>query len=438
MIKKIKMPKQAGWLLPGLQVKRWFALIFVGAVLITVGILILFDLKPIYNTMQFIQQIATQISTEWLAFGIVMIGAAIFFKGWQKTNLSILDIEDDRNNDVLLENLYKRRKLNRGPRIVAVGGGTGLSMLLSGAKNITNNLTAIVSVGDDGGSSGRLREEMGILPPGDIRHCITALADDEDLVNKLFKYRFTNGEGLEGHSFGNLFLTALYDITGDMVSAVRASSRVLSIRGRVLPATLDDMKLVAEMEDGRIIHGESTIPEAHGKIKRLFTEPANCKALPDVIQAIRDAELIILGPGSLYTSVIPNLLVKEISEEIIKSKARKIYVCNIMTQPGETDNYTVSDHLKALIQHAGSNKIVDAVLVNDYLPDNLAGKYQEAGSYPVKLDVPEVKKLGIKIFAKKLIQDSREGLVRHSSTRVARAVYYWFKKQQKKSSGFFK
>ena len=438
MIKKIKMPKQAGWLLPGLQVKRWFALIFVGAVLITVGILILFDLKPIYNTMQFIQQIATQISTEWLAFGIVMIGAAIFFKGWQKTNLSILDIEDDRNNDVLLENLYKRRKLNRGPRIVAVGGGTGLSMLLSGAKNITNNLTAIGSVGDDGGSSGRLREEMGILPPGDIRHCITALADDEDLVNKLFKYRFTNGEGLEGHSFGNLFLTALYDITGDMVSAVRASSRVLSIRGRVLPATLDDMKLVAEMEDGRIIHGESTIPEAHGKIKRLFTEPANCKALPDVIQAIRDAELIILGPGSLYTSVIPNLLVKEISEEIIKSKAKKIYVCNIMTQPGETDNYTVSDHLKALIQHAGSNKIVDAVLVNDYLPDNLAGKYQEAGSYPVKLDVPEVKKLGIKIFAKKLIQDSREGLVRHSSTRVARAVYYWFKKQQKKSSGFFK
>ena len=438
MIKKIKMPKQAGWLLPGLQVKRWFALIFVGAVLITVGILILFDLKPIYNTMQFIQQIATQISTEWLAFGIVMIGAAIFFKGWQKTNLSILDIEDDRNNDVLLENLYKRRKLNRGPRIVAVGGGTGLSMLLSGAKNITNNLTAIVSVGDDGGSSGRLREEMGILPPGDIRHCITALADDEDLVNKLFKYRFTNGEGLEGHSFRNLFLTALYDITEDMVSAVRASSRVLSIRGRVLPATLDDMKLVAEMEDGRIIHGESTIPEAHGKIKRLFTEPANCKALPDVIQAIRDAELIILGPGSLYTSVIPNLLVKEISEEIIKSKAKKIYVCNIMTQPGETDNYTVSDHLKALIQHAGSNKIVDAVLVNDYLPDNLAGKYQEAGSYPVKLDVPEVKKLGIKIFAKKLIQDSREGLVRHSSTRVARAVYYWFKKQQKKSSGFFK
>lgn len=438
MIKKIKMPKQAGWLVPGLQVKRWFALIFVGAVLMTIGILILFDIKPIYYTMQFISTIANKISTEWLAFGIVMIGAAIFFKGWQKTNLSILDLDEDRNNDILLENLYRRRKLNRGPRVVAVGGGTGLSMLLSGAKNITNNITAVVTVGDDGGSSGRLRESMGILPPGDIRHCITALADDEDLVTKLFKYRFKNGEGLEGHSFGNLFLTALCAITGDMVTAVKESSNVLSIRGRVLPSTLDDMKLVAELEDGRVIHGESTIPEAHGKIKRLFTEPANCRALEDVIHAIRSAELIILGPGSLYTSVIPNLLIKEISEEIAKSKAKKIYVCNIMTQPGETDNYKVSDHIKALIQHAGSNKIIDAVLVNDYLPDNLADKYQKSGSYPVKLDAAEVKKLGIKICAKKLIENSKEGLVRHSSNRVARAVYYWFRKEVQKNSGFFK
>ncbi len=438
MIRKIKIPKQAGWLIPGLQVKRWFALIFAGTVLMTLGILILVDLQPIYNIMQFISKVATKISTEWLAFGIVMIGAAVFFKGWQKTNLSMLDITEDRNNDVLLEQLYRRRKLNRGPRIVAIGGGTGLSMLLSGVKNITNNLTAVVTVGDDGGSSGRLREEMGILPPGDIRHCITALADDEDLVNKLFKYRFDNGTGLEGHSFGNLFITALYDITGDMVSAVRASSRVLSIRGRVLPATLDDMKLAAEMEDGRIIHGESTIPEANGRIKRLFTEPANCKALPEVIEAIRNAELIILGPGSLYTSVIPNLLIKEISQEIINSKAKKIYVCNIMTQPGETDNYTVSDHLKALIEHAGSDKIVDAVLVNDYLPEKLADKYQKSGSYPVKADISKIRKMGIRIFAKKLIMDSKEGLVRHSSNRVARALYYWFRKEQKKNNGFFR
>ena len=427
-MKKFKMPKQIGWLLPGLQVKRWFAMIFAGTVLMTIGILILFDIKPVFYTMQFISKIATKISTEWLAFGVIMFGAAIFFKGWKKTNLSMLDIEDDRNSDVLLENLYRRRKLNRGPRIVAVGGGTGLSMLLSGIKNITNNITAVVSVGDDGGSSGRLRESLNILPPGDIRHCMTALADDEDLVNDLFKYRFDNGEGLEGHSFGNLFLTAMCEITGNMASAVKASANVLSIRGRVLPSTLDDMKLVAEMSDGRVIHGESNIPEAGGRIKRLYTEPANCKALPEVIEAIRNAELIILGPGSLYTSVIPNLLIKEISEEISKSKAKKIYVCNIMSQPGETDNYSVSDHLKALISHSGEKNIVDAVLVNNSLPEKLADKYEKANSFPVKFDVSEIRKLGIKICAKNLIESSKDGLVRHSSKKVARAVYYWYRR----------
>ena len=328
--KNVRLPEDVMWLMPGLQVKRWFALIFLGALLMTLGVLILFDIKPVFYTMEFIRKIAENLSTEWLAFAVVMFGAGVFFKGWQKTNLSIID---GGTNHALLENLYRRRKLNRGPKIVAVGGGTGLSMLLRGIKNITNNVTAVVTVGDDGGSSGRLREEMGVLPPGDIRNCIAALADDEDLVTKLFQYRFKTGEGLEGHSFGNLFLTALCSITGDMVRAVKESSNVLSIRGRVLPSTLDDMKLVAEMEDGRIIHGESNIPEAHGKIKRLFTDPQDCKPLPDVIEAIRDAELIILGPGSLYTSVTPNLLIKEIAHEIAISKAKKIYVCNIMTQP---------------------------------------------------------------------------------------------------------
>ena len=272
---------------------------------------------------------------------------------------------------------------------------------------------------------------MGVLPPGDIRNCIAALSNDEDLVTKLFQYRFKTGEGLEGHSFGNLFLTALCSITGDMVRAVKESSNVLSIRGRVLPSTLDDMKLVAEMEDGRIIHGESNIPEAHGKIKRLFTDPQNCKALDDVITAIRDAELIILGPGSLFTSVIPNLLISEISHEIARSKAKKIYVCNIMTQPGETDGFSVSDHLNELIKHAGSKKIVDAVLVNDYMPSNLAEKYQLSGSYPVKTDYENLKKLGIQVFSRKLIEDNKDGYVRHSSHRVARAIYYWFRKEHK-------
>ncbi len=432
--KNMKMPQEAKWLMPGLQVKRWFALIFLGAVMMTLGVLILFDIKPIFYTMEFIRKVAMNLSTEWIAFAIVMFGAGVFFKGWQKTNISIIDGID---NQSLLENLYRRRKLNRGPKVVAVGGGTGLSMLLKGIKNITNNITAVVTVGDDGGSSGRLREEMGVLPPGDIRNCIAALADDEDLVTKLFQYRFKTGEGLEGHSFGNLFLTALCSITGDMVRAVKESSKVLSIRGRVLPSTLDNMRLGAEMEDGRIIHGESNIPEAHGKIKRLFTEPKSCKALDDVIAAIRDAELIILGPGSLYTSVIPNLLIKEISYEIAKSNAKKIYVCNIMTQPGETDGYNVSDHVNALMKHAESRNIIDTVLVNDFLPSNLAKKYQMSGSYPVRLDYENLKKLGVKLFSRKLIEDSREGLVRHSSNRVARAIYYWYRKEHKADRKFF-
>ena len=236
--------------------------------------------------MEFVRKIAMKVSTEWLAFAIIMTGGAVFFKGWEKTNLSMLGLSNERDQQTILEALYRRRKLNRGPKIVAIGGGTGLSMLLKGIKHITNNITAVVTVGDDGGSSGRLREDLGILPPGDIRNCIAALADDEDLITKLFQYRFKSGEGLEGHSFGNLFLTALCAITGDMVRAVKESSNVLSIRGRVLPATLDDMKLVAEMEDGRIIHGESNIPEAHGRIKRLFTDPAHCNALEDFIAAI--------------------------------------------------------------------------------------------------------------------------------------------------------
>ena len=424
----MKMPKSAGWLVPGLQVKRWFAMIVLGAMMMTIGFLILCDIKPVYYTMEFIRKIASVASSELIAFAIVIAGAGIFFKGWQKTNLSMLGESNDYN---ILEKLYRRRKLNRGPKIVAVGGGTGLSMLLKGIKNITNNVTAVVTVGDDGGSSGRLREDMGILPPGDIRNCIAALADDEDLITKLFQYRFKSGEGLEGHSFGNLFLTALCAITGDMVRAVKESSNVLSIRGRVLPSTLDDMKLVAEMEDGRIIHGESNIPEAHGKIKRLFTNPRRCRALEDVILAIRDADLIILGPGSLYTSVIPNLLIEEISQEIVKSRAKKIYVCNIMTQPGETDNYAVSDHVRALMQHANSRNIIDAVLVNDCIPANLAKKYELAGSFPVKIDYENLKKLGVTLFPKKLIEDSREGFVRHSSRRVARAIYYWFRKEHR-------
>ena len=294
----VKIPKDAGWLIPGLEIKRWLALIFLGSVFIIAGILTLSNPDNVYDVLKVIRA-AVKENYELVAAIVIFIGSILFFKGWQKTNLSMLDIHTGKEKESVLETLYRRKKLNKGPKIVAIGGGTGLSMLLKGIKKITNNITAVVTVGDDGGSSGRLREEMGVLPPGDIRNCIAALADDEDLVTKLFQYRFDVGEGLKGHSFGNLFLTALCSITGDMVRAVKESWNVLSIRGRVLPSTLDNMKLVAEMEDGRIIHGESSIPEAHGKIKKLFTEPAECKALPEVIDAIKNADLIIMGPGSL-------------------------------------------------------------------------------------------------------------------------------------------
>ena len=378
--------------------------------------------------MELIRKAALILPSEILAVVVMIIGGIIFIKGWMKTTFSIMDIDTPKGNNSLLEKLYRRSKLNKGAKVVAIGGGTGLSMLLRGIKRYTNNITAVVTVGDDGGSSGRLREDMGILPPGDIRNCIAALADDDDLITELFQYRFKKGEGLEGHSFGNLFLTALCAITGNMVKAVKESSNVLNIRGVVLPATLDDMKLAAEFEDGTIVKGESNIPEAKKQIKRLFTEPSLCKALPEVLDAILSADLIILGPGSLYTSVIPNLLVAGIIEAIEQSTAKKIYVCNIMTQPGETDNYTVASHVNALFAHARGKKIVDAVLVNNSLPENISAGYAKTGSIPVRLDMENLAPTGVEVVSQKLIQENKEGLVRHSSNRVARAVYYWYKK----------
>ncbi len=428
----VNVKKEVGWLLPGLEVKRWFLLIFFGSIMIVLGFMVLADIRPIYRTLELIRQAALFLPSNFLAAVFILIGAVIFFKGWQKTTLSIMDMNSAKGNSNILEKLYRRRKLNRGAKVVAIGGGTGLSMLLRGVKRYTSNITAIVTVGDDGGSSGRLREEMGILPPGDIRNCIAALGDDEDLITELFQYRFKTGEGLEGHSFGNLFLTALCSITGNMVKAIKESASVLNIRGVVLPATLDDMKLGAEFEDGRIIHGESNIPEAHGQIKRLFTEPKNCQALPEAIDAIGDADLIILGPGSLYTSVIPNLLVNGIVDAVLKAKAKKIYVCNIMTQPGETTDYTVASHINALFKHAGGKKIVDAVLVNNSLPDNISEGYAQSGSIPVRLDMENINPIGVEIVSQKLIQENKQGLVRHSSNRVARAIHYWYRKSMKK------
>lgn len=428
---KIRMPKDAGWLLPGLQIKRWFGLIILGTIVSLLGLCVLFNMKPVYFAVGILKYIAVTINQELLGVMLVLAGAYVFLMGWKNTNYSILDLSEERDRHALLESLYKRRKLNYGPKIVAVGGGTGLSTMLKGIKKITNNITAVVTVGDDGGSSGRLRQEMGILPPGDIRNCIAALADDEDLVTKLFQYRFKTGEGLEGHSFGNLFLTALCSITGNMVRAVQESAKVLNIRGRVLPSTLDDMKLAAEMEDGTIVEGESNIPETGKKIKRLFTQPANCKPLPEVIEAIKEADLIILGPGSLYTSVIPNLLIEDISEAISKSSAKKIYVCNIMTQPGETTGYSANDHIQAILDHSGYPNMMEAVLVNNSLPEDLSPDYEKSDSYPVVVDTDKIKAKNIDVVTTRLYEENEQKYVRHSPSRLARAIGYWYKKQLK-------
>ena len=429
---RVKMPKGTLWLVPGLKLKRWFALIVLGSVVAAIGVTLLFQLQPIYFLVKYAKKMFHTVQPELAGVIFIVLGAIIFLKAWQETNFSFMDIKGQRNRHAMGEALYRRMKLNHGPKIVAIGGGTGLSTLLKGIKKLTNNITAIVTVGDDGGSSGRLREEMGILPPGDIRNCIAALADDDDIVTKLFQYRFKTGEGIKGHSFGNLFITAMSAISGDMVTAIKESSKVLVIRGRVLPATTEDMRLVARMEDGSVVKGESNIPEAGKKIVDLSSEPVNCKPTPDVIEAINSADLIILGPGSLYTSIIPNLLVEGIAEAVSNSNAAKIYVCNVMTQPGETDNYSVSDHIKALFSHAvksGANKrLFDAVLVNDSLPLSLIEKYEEKDSLPVEEDTGAIKNLDVEIVRAKLIEDNKE-LVRHNPSKVAKAIYYWYRKR---------
>ena len=440
--KKVKMPKDVIWLVPGLRIKRWFVLSIIGSTLAVVGATFVFKLEPLYYIVKTAKELFHVVPPEPVGALFIFVGAVLFILAWKKTNITMMETDsadEKRKRQSMGEVLYRRMKLDHGPKIVAIGGGTGLSMLLRGIKKITNNITAVVTVGDDGGSSGRLREQMGVLPPGDIRNCIAALADDDDIVTKLFQYRFRAGEGLEGHSFGNLFITAMTAICGDMVTAIKESSKVLLIRGRVLPATCDDMKLYAKMEDDSIVRGESNIPEAGKRIMQLCCEPADCKPTPDVVEAIHNADLIIMGPGSLYTSVISNFLVKDITKAVWQSKAKKIYVCNAMTQVGETDNYSVSDHVKTIFDHVrmpeidDSNKnFFDAVLVNNYMPRNLAEKYEQVGSLPVEIDITELRRLKVEVVERNLLEDNKEGLVRHNCSKVAKAIYYWYKRSIKK------
>lgn len=365
------------WLVPGLGVKRWLLIVLFGITLVGVGLAIL--ILDVYRkapetwwlplisaaSLRFLPRILRA-----LIFGGV--GVALIVGGFLGFNRSLMApfMKPGRR---VVDTLAGYRRRDRGPRVTVIGGGHGLATLLRGLRDYTSNLTAIVTVADDGGSSGRLRKSLGILPPGDIRNCLAALSNDEALLAQLFQYRFPNGSsGLEGHSFGNLFISALSEITGSFEDAIAESGRVLSVSGRVLPSTLHDVRLVADVMLPYLVsevrvEGESQIPESTGKVRRVWLEPIGPPAYPQAIQAILSADLIVTGPGSLFTSIIPNLLVPDIADAIRASKALKLYVCNVATEPGETDQYSSQDHIRALENHAGGGLFDIAIVNNNYL-----------------------------------------------------------------------
>lgn len=378
------------WLVPGLGVKRWFLLILAGTTLIGVGLAIL--ILDIYRTTP---------DTWWLPFlsaaslrflarpirAVIFggLGLGLILTGIWGVNRTLLT-PYLRPGHPVVDALSQHRRREKGPRIVVIGGGTGLSTLLRGIKEYTHNITAVVSVADDGGSSGRLRRETGILPPGDIRNCLASLSNDEAMLSQLFQYRFPAGyAGLEGHSFGNLFISALAEITGSFEEAVAESGRVLSVQGRVLPSTLHNVRLLADVSLPHVVsqvrvEGESRIPEMPGRVRHVWLEPSTPPAFPDAIRAILSADLIVVGPGSLYTSIIPNLLVPDIAQAVRASRGLRIMICNVATQPGETDGFSCKDHLVAIEEHVGDD-LFDIVVVNNRQKGQLS-----TGSAWVKID----------------------------------------------------
>ncbi|MBD2363707.1 gluconeogenesis factor YvcK family protein [Anabaena sp. UHCC 0399] len=419
------------WLSPGLSIKRWL-LISVGGVLLTIlGLAIWIKLTPIFLILEllkgFLSAIANILPNYVSGPLVILFGLLLVLWGQTRTVGSITQVLRPDGEEELIDVLLAHRRLYRGPKIVVIGGGTGLSNLLRGLKTYSANITAIVTVADDGGSSGRLRQEFGVLPPGDIRNCLAALADEEKLLTELFQYRFRAGDGLTGHSFGNLFLTAMSEITGDLERAVAASSKVLAVRGQVLPATLSDVRLWAELADGRRIEGESNIPKAAGKIVKIGCVPDNPPALPAAIKAIKEADYIIIGPGSLYTSLIPNLLVTGIADAIAQTEVPRIYICNIMTQPGETQGYSVADHIQSIDAACGQRRLFDAVLVHKKSPSAKSLiRYAQQNSHPVFLDREAVSQLGRRIVLANILYEDEIGCVRHNPQKLAKVLLKWY------------
>jgi len=368
------------WLQPGLGVKRWIFIILLGTTIIALGLaLFVIDLyRKVPDTWWLpLVSLASLRALPRLVRVLVFvsIGVATIIWGIAGLNRSLIG-PFIRPGRTIVDHLEKHQNRKHGPKIVAIGGGHGLSTLLRGLKDASHNIYAVVTVADDGGSSGRLRENLGILPPGDVRNCLAALSDNEDMLAQLFQYRFTDSdESLKGHSFGNLFISSMAEVTGSFEKAIAESGRILAVSGRVLPASLDNVNLVADVieEEGgkpKRISGESKITEASGIIKRVMLEPSSPAVYPEVIQAILSADIVIVGPGSLYTSILPNLLVKDITAAIKATQALKVFICNVATQKGETEGFTCGDHLKVLEDHIGTN-LFDIIVANDIAPSSL-------------------------------------------------------------------
>ena len=425
-MKWLRDPDTRKWLLPGMGVKRWFLLLFLGMAFLGLGVSFLAREAYLsltlpdsfyYLTLQFIPQ---------LLRGVLFIGLAILFVVvgfWRFNSGLIAAIRTNGNThangngeqESLVNLVYRHRFAGRGPRVVAIGGGTGLSVLLRGLKDYTDNLTAVVTVADDGGSSGRLRQDMGVIPPGDVRNCIAALADAEPLMTRLFQYRFPeeSGEGLSGHSFGNLFIVAMSEITGSMEAAIHETGRVLAVRGQILPSTLEDVRLVARTKAGDTIRGESAITAAHTEIETVALEPQLPAAHPDAVNAVRNADLIIVGPGSLYTSVLPNLLVPDLRIAFQESQAMRIFISNVATQHGETDHYSVQDHVASIESHLGGAPF-DFVIANNNISERLPERWH---SEPVLVGDARI---GGQVISSDVIDERNR--YRHDGTKLADAI----------------
>lgn len=411
------------WLYPGIRIKRWIFLFVLSIIVLIAGFTgVLGDffkniriekinIDHVFYSMQRLK--AMDYLLILLAIGGIMLA-------WRRASFAILTIIAPNKEKEFLNNAYRTAKLLRGPKIVAIGGGTGMPNVLRGMKDLTGNLSAVVTVSDDGGSSGRLRKDYQILPPGDIRNCIVALADEETLLGRLFQYRFSKGKELKGHNFGNIFITALSHVVGDFPTAVNESSKVLAIRGQVLPVSLENLQLRAKLKDGRTIKGESNIPKAQGQIDRVYIVPEKCEPYGPAVEAIKNADAIVIGPGSLYTSILPNLLVPGIKEALLNTKSVKIYICNIMTQSGETDDFTVSEHLRAIFKHTG-HRVVDYVIANNKMPkDDVLKRYAKEKAFPVRIDKDVISDLGVTLVQGKLFSDGP--YVRHSPQQLARMI----------------